>query len=205
MDSIRIIIVDDDRNVHHAVQVLLRTDPSIRLVGQAYEGAETTRLYQAARPDVVLLDVEMPDLSGPQAAVELLASFPEARVLVISSYQDHESIRQMMEAGARGYVVKDALTRDLLPAIRATLQGQTVLSSAVRESLFGGEPVPHNLTTRELEVLRLLAQGLTNPAIAAELDISVPTVRFHTANILDKLTVTTRSEALVLAARRGLI
>lgn len=208
-DCIRILLIDDHSTIHRLVTTLLETVTDVQLVGQGSSGLDALPLYTEHKPDVVLMDVVMPGMNGIDATRHLLESFPDARILVLSGFQDDDSVRAMLEAGAVGYVLKVSLAKDLLNGIRAVASGAMILSSPVAQAiLHQPRPVANNafaLTARELEVLRLMAEGLGNKEIASSLVISVSTVKFHLANILEKMGVNTRSEAIVLAAKDGLL
>jgi NarL family two-component system response regulator LiaR len=204
---IRVVLVDDHQHIHDAVISLLKTVDDIRLVGQAYQGDDALQICQLATPDLVLMDVVMPGLNGSQATRALLKQNPAVRVLALSSYSEYEHIKDMLDSGATGYLVKNAIAEDLINTIRATHRGNTVLSPEVTRTLFAppsDHPPDFELTDRELQVLKLMAQGQTNGQIALALGITQPTVRFHINNILLKLKVDTRSEALVIAGKHHL-
>lgn len=206
--AIRVMLVDDQQAMHDIVAALIGTVDDIQLVGQVHHGADALTACAMLRPDLVLMDVVMPSMSGPEITAALLTRCPDIKVLAISSYHEYEHIKAMLDAGAIGYLVKDALAADLLDTIRATHRGNTVLSPEVVQSVLAPPPESapdFGLTERELQVLRLMAQGLTNAQVADDLAISAPTVRFHLGNILAKFNVETRSEALVLAAKSGLL
>lgn len=204
---IRVVLVDDHRQMHSIVRTTLQATPDIRLVGQGANGAEGIELCEQYRPDIVLMDVVMPIMDGIEATKRLHALMPEMKILVMSSFQDHESVHAMLRNGAVGYITKSSLAEDLADTIRATFQGKMVFSSEVGAHLMT-PPQPavnFNLTDRELEVLLLMAEGLTNQQSALKLSISQSTLKFHMNNIYQKLGVQTRSEALVLAAKNNLI
>lgn len=208
-EPIRVILVDDHRRVHETVSTVLNAVDDVELVAQGSDGEEAIRLCEELRPDIVLMDVVMPGMDGVAATTIIRERFPEVRILVLSSYQDHASVYAMLQSGASGYVVKGSLVHDLVNCIRTTHEGKAVFSAEVAERLIHQqEPRPardFNLTERELEVLGLMAEGLNNNQIAYELNISRSTVKFHIANILDKLGVETRAQALVAAVKNNLI
>lgn len=204
---IRVVLIDDHLQIHRIIQDTLRTTPDIKLVGQGANGQEAFTLCEQYQPDIVLMDVMMPVMDGIDATKRLHERFPGIKVLVLSSFQDHESVYSMLRNGAVGYLTKSTLAKDLVDTIRATFQGKMVFSPDIVEQLITS-PQPtldFNLTDRELEVLVLLAEGLTNQQSAQRLSISVSTLKFHMNNIYEKLGVQTRSEALVLAAKNNLI
>jgi len=206
-NPIRVVLVDDHSQMHGIVQAILGTTSDIELVGQGANGQEGIVLCEQYQPDIVLMDVVMPVMDGIEATRVLHESHPEIRILVLSSFQDHESVYTMLRNGAVGYLTKGSLTQDLADTIRATFQGKMVFSGEVGAHLMA-PPQPavnFHLTDRELEVLVHLAEGLTNQQTAGKLSISQSTLKFHMANIFHKLGVQTRSEALVLAAKNNLI
>jgi len=206
-NPIRVVLVDDHAQIHRIVQVILGATTDIKLVGQGANGQEGMALCEQYRPDIALMDVVMPVMDGIEATKVLHERLPAIKVLVLSSYQDHESVYAMLRNGAVGYLIKSSLAQDLAETIRATFQGKMVFSSEVGAQLVS-PPQPtlnFHLTDRELEVLVLLAEGLTNQQSAEKLSISQSTLKFHMTNIFQKLGVQTRSEALVLAAKNNLI
>jgi NarL family two-component system response regulator LiaR len=208
IDPIRVVLVDDHTQMHRIVQEILGMTADIRLVGQGANGQEGISLCEQFQPDVVLMDVVMPVMDGIEATKVLHERLPALKILVLSSFQDHESVYAMLRNGAVGYLVKSSLTEDLAETIRSTVHGKMVFSSEVGAQLVSPPPQPtldFHLTDRELEVLVLLAEGLTNQQTAAKLSISQSTLKFHMNNIFQKLGVQTRSEALVLAVKNNLI
>jgi NarL family two-component system response regulator LiaR len=207
--KIRVVLVDDHRRVHEAVSTVLAAVEDIELVAHGNNGIEAVALADEHKPDVILMDVVMPGMDGPQATRIICERHPDTKILVLSSFQDDESVRSMLDNGAAGYVLKDALARDLADTIRVTYQGKTVFSHAVAQLLRNppkntAEPL-YILTARELEVLKLVAEGLNNGEIAEKLTISASTVKFHMTNLLRKMKVDSRAEALVMATKLGLL
>jgi len=206
-NPIRVVMVDDHYQMHRVVQTILSAVPDIKLVGQGANGQEGIDLCEQYQPDIVLMDVVMPVMDGIEATKEIHARFPGIKILVLSSFQDHESVYTMLSNGAVGYITKSSLADDLAETIRTTYQGKMVFSSEIGAQLLS-PPQPekdYQLTDREMEVLILLAEGLTNQQTAQKLSISQSTLKFHMNNIYEKLGVHTRSEALVLAAKDNLI
>ena len=206
---VRVVLIDDHRHMHEIVAAILHTVGDIVLVGQGANGQEAIQLCEDLHPDLALMDVMMPVMDGIQATRILRERFPETKVLVLSSFQDHESVYAMLRSGAAGYITKSALAQDLVDTIRTTMQGKAVFSAEILARL-----IPENqpqtsyrfhLTDRELEVLTLMAEGLTLQQIAQKLVISPSTVKFHITNIVGKLGVQTRSEALIVAAKNNLV
>jgi len=207
MTQIRVVLVDDHLQMHKIVQATLGATTDIKLVGQGANGEEGITLCEQYQPDIALMDVVMPVMDGIEATKVLHERFPDIKILVLSSFHDHESVYAMLRNGAVGYLTKDSLAQDLAETIRATFQGKMVFSSEVGAQLVSSpQPaVNFHLTDRELEVLVLLAEGLTNQQSALKLSISQSTLKYHMTNIFQKLGVQTRSEALVLAAKNNLI
>ncbi len=205
---IRVVLVDDHVHIHEAVALVLQAAADIDLIGHGSNGSEALQLCESLKPDLVLLDVLMPQMNGIETAHALRQRFPAIKVLALSSLQDEDTARLMMRAGIVGYILKSSLNADLISAIRAVVSGSIVLASEIAAELFNPTaPAPSadfRLTERELEILKQMAAGLSNGEIAAVLTISVSTVKFHVANILNKLHVETRAEAVVLAVRNAL-
>lgn len=205
---IRIILIDDHSWVHEIIVKILATEANIELVAHGYNGEQALALCESHHPDLVLMDVVMPHMGGIEAAVALREKCPEIKILVLSSFRDDDSVHAMLESGAAGYVLKDSLADDLANTIRITHMGKAVFSPEVSKTLFKRE-IPQakyefELTRREQEVLRFMAAGLNNPEIAEKLVISRSTVKFHISNILYKMNVETRAEAITLAAKHNL-
>jgi NarL family two-component system response regulator LiaR len=207
---IRVLVVDDHRHIHEVITRVLMGISDICIAGQAANGAEAIELCQEVKPDLVLMDVVMPVMDGLQATERIREKYPDLKILVLSSFQDHESVYQLLRGGAVGYITKDALTNDLVNVIRTTMQGKAVFSPNVIEKLISPEAAPasaekFNLTDRELELLVAMADGLTLQQIALKFSIALTTVKYHSANIFRKLGAQNRSEALVVALKNNLI
>ena len=204
---ISVVLIDDHLQIHKIVQTILGVISDIKLVGQGANGQDGINLCEQYDPDIILMDVVMPVMGGIEATKVLRERFPEIKILVLSSFHDHDSVHTMLRNGAVGYLTKSTLAKDLVDTIRATFQGKMVFSPDIVDQLITA-PLPtidFNLTDRELEVLVQLAEGRTNQQSAQRLSISVSTLKFHMNNIYEKLGVQTRSEALVLAAKNNLI
>jgi len=205
--TIRVLIAEDQRIVREGIVALLEDEPEITIVGEATNGVEAIELFGALQPDVVLMDLQMPVLDGPEATRRIRQDYPEARILVLTTYATDEFIFKALRAGAQGYLLKDTSADELLEAIHSIHQGRTSLAPAVAARLVAGistggqEP----LTPRELEVLTLLGQGRSNNEIAAELTIAPRTTKVHVQNILGKLGAANRTEAVSMAVRQKLI
>lgn len=204
---IRVVLVDDHAQMHRIIRAILVATTDIKLVGQGSNGQEGIVLCEQYQPDIALMDVVMPIMDGIEATKVLHERFPAIKILVLSSFQDHESVYAMLRNGAVGYLTKSSLAQDLSDTIRATFQGKMVFSSEVGAQLVS-PPQPavnFHLTDRELQVLVLMAEGLNMPEMATRLVVSPATAKFHMENICRKLGVRTRSEALVVAAKNNLV
>jgi NarL family two-component system response regulator LiaR len=207
--KIRVILIDDQSNIHKIVATALMVAEDIQLVAHGSNGKDALPLCQQHQPDVVLMDVVMPVMDGIEAATLLHQRYPAIKILVLSSFQDDDTVHSMLANGASGYILKSSLASDLVDTIRTIASGHTVLSAEVADTLLhsasGSPKQKFGLTHREIEVLRHVAEGLNNGEIAAKLVISQSTVKFHIANILQKMGVDTRPEAIVLASKNNLL
>jgi DNA-binding NarL/FixJ family response regulator len=206
---IRVVIADDHNVVRAGIRELLSDATDIEVVGEARNGRDAVDIALARRPDVVVMDINMPELSGVEATRQIRQAAPEVHVLVLTSYQDDPYIYGLLDAGASGYILKTAEDQEIVRAVRATASGQSAIDPAVAPRLIARltGPAAHagSLTDRELAVLRLAARGQTNKQIGVELQISDRTVQNHLANIYGKLGVASRTEAVTAALQRGLI
>ena len=210
-EAIRIMIADDNTEFRAGLRGLLAAQPDLVVVGEAATGAAALALAARVLPDVVLMDLQMPDLNGIEATRRLTATSPHVGVLAVTMFEDDDSVFAAMRAGARGYLLKGARKTETLRAIRAVADGEAIFSPAIARRLMGyfaaGRPAPvpfPELTDREREVLALIAQGRDNGAIAAGLSLSLKTVRNHVSNIFAKLQVADRTQAAVRAREAGL-
>jgi NarL family two-component system response regulator LiaR len=208
---IRILIADDHAIVREGLRALIETEPGMKLVGEASDGVEAVRLARRRKPDVLLLDLLMPRQDGLAAIAEIKEQDPEARILVLTSFAEDEKVFPAIKAGALGYLLKDTTPQNLLQAIRDVYHGESSLHPAIARKLIGelhqpstAIPAGDELTDREIEVLGLVAQGLSNQEIADHLVISERTVRKHVSNILGKLHLANRTQAALYAHRTGL-
>ncbi len=206
VEVIRVILIDDHRHIHNAVSLLLDTVDDIQLIGQGSNGSEALQLCKELGPDVILMDVVMPGMSGLEATLRISEQHPTIKILVLSSFEDHESVRTMLKNGAVGYILKSSLVYDLVNTICATFHGKSVFSPEIINALLHApaSDKDFSLTEREREVLTLITRGMNNNEIADLLVISRSTVKFHLNNILLKMHVETRAEAIVLATRNNL-
>lgn len=204
-ESITVLLVDDHTLVRRGFRRLLEDDPSIVVVGEAGDGDAAIRLVAELKPRVVVMDAAMPGTSGLAAIRAILASVPDTAVLMLSMHAEETLVQQAMAAGARGYILKNALDLDLAAAVRRVAAGEQVLDPAlIRPAPLAGERT-RGLTSRELEVLQLICNGLSNPAIADQLGLSVNTVAVHRANVMNTLGVHKTAELVVYAIRNGLV
>ncbi len=207
--NIRVLVADDHPMLREGLTAVLGTQPDFEVIGEAADGSEVVQLAETLRPDVILLDLEMPTVDGVEALEGLRDAGSEARTIVFTAYDTDERILRSLRAGARGYLLKGASRAEIFDAIRTVHSGGSLLGPAVTSRLLDhieqGDERPDGLTPRELEVLTLLARGLKNAEIASELFISERTVKFHVSSILAKLGAETRTEAVRIAARRGLV
>ena len=201
--TISVLLVDDHALVRRGFRRLLEDDPSIAVVGEAGNGEEAIRMVEALKPDVVVMDAVMPGAGGLTATRAILARDPTAKILMLSMHSEETLVRQALESGARGYILKNALDLDLAAAVTRIAAGETVVDPLVLPEPAGG--ARNRLTPRELEVLQLICNGLSNREIAAKLGLSVNTVAVHRANIMNTLGVHKTAELVVYAIQNGLV
>jgi DNA-binding NarL/FixJ family response regulator len=207
MGPIRLLIADDHPVVRDGLRAMLATQPDLELVGEATTGTQAVERARALRPDVVLMDLQMPGLDGPAAIATLRQQAPEIRVLVLTTYGTDADITRAVDAGATGYLLKDAPREQLFAAIRAAAKGEAVLSPSVATRVLGRmrAPAQEALSARELEILGAVARGLSNKQIGRRLYVSEATVKTHLLRIFGKLGVDDRTAAVTVALERGII
>ena len=207
MTPIRLIIADDHPIVRTGLQGMLAGQPDLELVGEATTGVEAVALTEELCPDVVLMDLRMPEMDGVAAVARIKVRRPETQILVLTTYDTDADILRAVEAGATGYLLKDVPREELYRAIRAAARGETVLSATVATRLVGQmrAPAEESLTAREIEVLTLVARGASNKGIARQLHISEATVKTHLIHIFGKLGVADRTAAVTRALRQNIL
>ena len=204
-DKLTVLLVDDHALVRHGFRRILEDAPEIEVVGEASNGEEAVRLASKEKPAVIVMDCAMPGMNGLEAMRKILEARPEAAILMLSMHSEDTLVRQALDAGARGYILKNAMDLDLANAIKRVAKGEKVLDPQVaRPATLKGER-QGGLTPRELEVLERIVAGKSNKEIAAELNLSANTVAVHRANIMDALGIHKTAELVVYAIRNGLV
>lgn len=201
---IRVLVVDDHTVVRDGLSVIIDQEPGLNVVAQAANGRQAVELWQEHRPDITLMDLQMPLLNGVNAIGEIRATHPEARIIVLTTFDGDEDIYRALRAGAKSYILKDVLRDGLFHCIREVHAGKYFLPPEVAAKLASRQPVVE-LTSRELEVLRLLAEGKSNKAVGVQLSITEVTVKSHVRAVFAKLNVLSRTEAIAVANRTGLL
>lgn len=211
---IRVLICDDQAIARHGLQMILRTSPEIEIVGEAQDGEAALELIAQSSPDLVLMDLKMPKLNGVQATKIIRKRFPTVQILVLTTYDADEWVFDAIRAGAHGYLLKDTPPQQLITAIRNTVEGKAAIDPSVAGKIlntFAKQPTPaptklvEELSDREIEVLQLMAEGLTNAQIGSRIHLSEGTIRNYISTILGKLDAKDRTQAVVTAIRHGLI
>ena len=215
MKQIRILLADDHNVVRRGLRLLLESQPDFEVVGEAADGRQAVEQAEAATPDVVVLDVAMPNLSGIEAAQRIIAARPQTAVVVLSMHSDEGYVLRALKAGAKGYLLKDSAEGDLIDAIKTVSQGKTFFSPEISKMLVedyvreirarGIEDSYELLTTREREILQLLAEGKSNKEVAGQLNLSLYTVETHRRNLQDKLNLHSFAELILYAVRKRVI
>jgi NarL family two-component system response regulator LiaR len=209
--TIRLLVADDHTIVRKGLKVLLATEADMQVVGEAEHGADAVEKAKALKPDVILMDLEMPEMNGIEATRRITAEQPGARVLVLTSFAADDKVFPAVKAGALGYLLKDSSPEQLLDAIRQVHRGEPSLEPSIARKVLQeistpnqAKPTTDPLTEREAEVLRLIAQGMSNKEIAAALFVAEWTVRSHVSSILSKLQLASRTQAALFALRSGM-
>lgn len=215
MTKVRILLADDHTIMRRGLRLLLESQPDFTVVAEASDGGEALRQAETAHPDVAVLDVAMPNLSGIEAAQRIAAQFPNIAIVILSMHSDEGYVLRALKAGARGYLLKDAAEGDLIEAIRAVSQGKTFFSSEISKMMVedyireirarGAEDSYELLTSREREILQLLVEGNSNKDIATRLNVSPHTVETHRRNLQDKLNLHSFAELILYAVRKRII
>ncbi|HKA50465.1 MAG TPA: response regulator transcription factor [Candidatus Dormibacteraeota bacterium] len=210
--TVRVLIADDQTLFRVGLARLLEEDPRVEIVGQAGDGAEAVKLAGSVTPDVILMDLKMPNLDGIEATRQILAKYPSVKVLLLTTFEADNHVIQALKAGASGYILKDSRPDSIVSSLLAVMAGERVMASAVANrvlEMLTGTTTPKEfydgLTGREIEILKLLAGGMANKQIAYKLKISEKTVRNHVSNMYEKLNIYDRSQAVLYAVRKGLV
>ena len=204
LKSIRILTVDDHPVVRNGIAGLVQDQPDMLLVGEASNGREAIQQFRAHRPDVTLMDLQMPEMSGVDAIIAIRDQFPRARIIVLTTYTGDVQVVRALKAGAQGYLIKNLLHKELLDAIRRVHSGKKILTPELSCEV-ASHAADDSLTPAEISVLRLIAEGNANKQIAAQLSISEETVKSRVKNILSKLGANDRTQAVTIALKRGII
>ena len=208
----RVLIADDQTLFRSGLARLLDEDPRVDVVGQAADGVEAVKQAVKLKPDVVLMDLKMPNMDGIEASRQIRAQVPEVKILILTTFEADNHVIQALEAGVSGYVLKDSVSEAIITSIQAVLSGEKVMAGAVANrvlEMLTGQATPKQfydgLTAREVEILKLLATGMANKQIAYRLKISEKTVSNHVSNTYEKLNIYDRSQAVLYAVRKGLV
>jgi two-component system, NarL family, response regulator LiaR len=209
---VRVLIADDQTLFRSGLARLLKDDPRVEVVGEAVDGEDAARQATLLRPDVILMDIKMPNSDGVQATQRIMAENPAAKVLILTTFDTDSYVLQALKAGASGYVLKDSRVESIVSSIIAVVAGERVMSSSIANMVLdllagasNGKEFYDGLTARELEILKLLAAGIANKQIAFRLKISEKTVRNHVSNMYEKLNIADRAQAALYAVRKGLV
>ena len=204
-EKISVLLVDDHSLVRRGFRRMLEDEPDLEVVGEASDGEEAVKIARSLKPRVIVMDCALPGINGLQATRKILQNLPDTLVLMLSMHTEETWVRQALDAGARGYVLKNAMDLELGSAIRRMVGGETVLDAQLsKEDVLKGER-NSGLTRREVEILQLICEGKSNKEIAAQLDLSANTVAVHRANIMDALGIHKTAELVVYAIRNGLV
>jgi DNA-binding NarL/FixJ family response regulator len=215
VNPVRIVLADDHTVMRNGLRLLLERQPNLQVVGEAADGRQAVALSESANPDVVIMDIGMPNLNGIEAARQIVTHNPRTAIAILSMHSDESYVIRALKAGARAYLLKDSAEADLLAAVRALSEGKSFFSPAISRILVedymrqlerqGAEDTYELLTNREREILQLLAEGKTNKEVAAMLNLSLYTVETHRTHILQKLNLHSVPELILYAVRKGII
>jgi len=215
VNPVRILLADDHTVMRNGLRLLLERQPNLKVVGEAADGRQAVALSESANPDVVIMDIGMPNLNGIEAARQIVTHNPRTAIAILSMHSDESYVIRALKAGARAYLLKDSAEADLLAAVRALSEGKSFFSPAISRILVedymrqlernGAEDTYELLTNREREILQLLAEGRTNKEVAAMLNLSLYTVETHRTHILQKLNLHSVPELILYAVRKGII
>ncbi|RLQ93084.1 response regulator transcription factor [Falsibacillus albus] len=208
---IRVLFVDDHEMVRIGVSAFLSSQPDIDVVGEADNGEKAIELAMELKPDIILMDLVMPEMDGIEATRTIVSKWPEAKIIIVTSFLDDEKVYPALEAGATSYMLKTSKASEIADAVRATYKGQSILEPEVTGKMMAkmrqrdARELHEDLTNRELEILLLMAEGKTNQEIADELFIALKTAKTHVSNILSKLNVQDRTQAVIYAFKHSLV
>lgn len=212
MEAIKILIVDDHPVVREGISAMLTRQHDFKIIGEASNGLEAIEKAQQLSPDIILMDLRMPEMDGVEAMTRIKQDKPDIKFIILTTYSDDEYIFKGIAAGARAYLLKDAPRDELFKAVRAVYRGESLIQPVVASKVLDKlaelskkSPASETLSEREIEVLKLMAKGVSNSNIAEELSITQSTVKTHITSIFQKLNVTTRTEAVTTALKRGII
>jgi DNA-binding NarL/FixJ family response regulator len=203
-EDISVLLVDDHSLVRRGFRRILEDD-GMKVIGEASNGVEAIRMANDLKPQVIVMDLSMPQLDGVQATKEIVKSLPDTQVLILSMHSDDNYVRNALDAGAKGYLLKSAIDVDLVGAIKEVSEGKRYIGSGLKYVAHEQEDELHRLTAREKQVLQLIAQGRSNKEIAALLELSVNTVSVHRANLMEKMNIHRTAELVLFAIRKGLV
>ena len=204
-ENITVLLADDHSLVRRGFRRILEDDESLKVVGEASNGVEAIRLAHELKPNVVVMDLSMPELDGVQATKEIVKHLPATQVLVLSMHSDDNYVRNAIDAGAKGFLLKNAIDVDLVGAIRSVAEGRRFMSQGLKYVAHQQDDELTRLTAREKQVLQLIAQGKSNKDIAKLLELSVNTVSVHRANLMEKMNIHRTAELVLFAIRKGLV
>lgn len=204
-EPITVLLADDHSLVRRGFRRILEDDERVQVVGEASNGVEAIRMTNELRPKVVVMDLSMPELDGVQATKEIIKHQPDTHVLILSMHAEDNYVRNALDAGARGYLLKSAIDVDLIGAVTAVAEGKRFIGSGLRYVPGDSDDELKRLTAREKQVLQLIAQGKSNKEIAVLLDLSVNTVSVHRANLMEKMNIHRTAELVLFAIRKGLV